>query len=843
MAGSVGEPGSTWFQDEAALLEVARDQRRATPAPVIAGYEELREVRRGGQGVVYAAVQRSTKRRVAVKVLSAGALATPAQRRRFEREGEVAAGLHHAGIVPVYDCGVAPGGWPFIVMEFIEGRGLDEWLRERAVRGLADPRDAVAIFAGVCEAVGHAHQRGVIHRDIKPSNIRLDGSGVPRVLDFGLAKATAAESLAVTDSGQFLGSLPWASPEQVEGDGASVDVRSDVYSLGVVLFQMLTGALPYDTSSVSRAMQNIRSAEPAWPQGAKGLDQDVRTIVLKCLSKDPAGRYQTAGELLEDIRAWQAGEPIRARREGAWRALGRRARRYRAIAWVAGVGVVLVGVMAAWALRSAQVASAGKAEAERAGLEAKRERDAAVRARALSDSTVTFVMDLLGSASPDRAGGGRETRVIDLLDKAAREVPERYKDDPATLANLHDLLGNTYAKLEMWEPSDAQFAAILGLIAAHPEAFPDPATRLSALGNRASILGQSGRREEGIRAFAEVVGEYERLGITRHANLANSLSDMGVMSRQLNRLEDAERYYRMSMEATPIEDRDGVGYAVLISNRGMLMEALGKVEEGIPLMREALAISDRLQGPDSLQSINFRGNLAYLLITAGRPEEGASEMRRALDSSVRNAGESHTTSLILMNNLGKMLQDQGKYGEGLALYERAIGVYAASRAPNDPGVIPPMVNRIACLNELGRSDEALSSAEQLIETARTRSGEKSFDFCNAHQAKATTLERLGRLTEAEAFFRRAVELSGPEGGILPAGHWRHQQYLASLASNLLLQGRTDEAGAILPGAYDKLLAALGPRHPVVRKAAGQLAKLKRAQGDEAGAAAVESPAD
>ncbi|MHC4427001.1 MAG: serine/threonine-protein kinase, partial [Planctomycetota bacterium] len=216
----------------------------------IPGYEVIEELHRGGQGVVYKARQLATKRVVALKVLLSGVFATSRQRLRFEREIDLVSALSHPGIVTVYDSGVTPGGRHWFAMEFVDGRPLDDHLRDR--RAVLSLRDLLGLFETVCSAVAYAHQRGVIHRDLKPGNILVDERGRPRVVDFGLAKPVdpevAPEAATVTVAGGFLGTLAYASPEQAAGDPNAVDVRSDVYCLGVILYEMLCGEYPYDVS-------------------------------------------------------------------------------------------------------------------------------------------------------------------------------------------------------------------------------------------------------------------------------------------------------------------------------------------------------------------------------------------------------------------------------------------------------------------------------------------------------------------------------------------------------------------------------------------------------------------
>lgn len=310
----------------------------------IPGYQIAREIHRGGQGVVYQAVQRSTKRDVAIKVMKQGPFATMADRARFDREIEMLGRLNHPNIVAVHDAGIV-SGFHFFVMNYIDGRPLDE------IAGRGSPdfniRDALRLFGKVADAVHAAHLRGIIHRDLKPSNIRVDRSGEPYVLDFGLAKpADAPRDSVMTATGQFVGSLPWASPEQIEGEPSKVDLRTDVYSLGAILFQLLTGQLPIDVgSNLRQSIDHILFHEPQRPSataGGAGIDDELDTIVLKCLSKDRDRRYQSAGELARDLQRYLAGESIEAKRDSAIYVLRKTLRRYRLRVALAGAFVVLL---------------------------------------------------------------------------------------------------------------------------------------------------------------------------------------------------------------------------------------------------------------------------------------------------------------------------------------------------------------------------------------------------------------------------------------------------------------------------------------------------------------------
>jgi tetratricopeptide (TPR) repeat protein len=851
---SVG-PEQTWF-DEAEILEreirQAFDGRQALPE--VPGYGSLIEIARGGQGVVYRAVQLSTRRPVALKVLRDIA-PTDAERRRFEREIDLAASLRHPNIVGIYDSGVTQDGRPYLVMEFVEGRAIDEHLRERpGTGGAPSPEQAVRLLAQVCDAVGHAHQRGVIHRDLKPSNIRVDMDGHPRVLDFGLARATGESSLTFSISGHFMGSLPWASPEQAEGRTRDVDVRSDVYALGVVLYQLLTGSFPYDVGGSMRvALESIVSAEPASPRAKRpDIDDELETILLKCLAKEPDRRYQSAAELGRDLRRYLAGEPIEAKRDSAWYTVRKRLVRYRlATAAASAVAVVALGALIA---------------VQGFRLETVRQRDRAKDALAEAQDINTFMEETFTSVDPFTSSG-IDTTIREVLDTAAAEVDTRFAERPRVRESIHSFLGMTYWNLGELDPAATHLAAALDL--QRELQGPDDPQAIDTQNNLGAVLADLLRLDEAERALSEAHERSLRVHGPDGQQTITIEHNQAYLYHYQSRLEQAEAQYRLVLEKERRVFGPESAEALTTTNSlAPLLWEMGKRAEAFELFQGVLAARERTLGPDNPSTLLSRQNLAHCLSHLGRLREAAEMQARCAEDFLRVLGDRHPWTISNSGNyastlltlgrpaeaearcrdllpilaethepdhdsvhrvrgvLAQAMVAQGRADEAVPMLREAAESLSASYGPEDPRALAARRALADALAAPGQSDVAKAEAESLLRALlahyESQPGSARMETAQARLGLAKLIEPRDGPHAALPLYRAALEAADES---LPDDHWVRGLCLHSLGCCLLEADLAAEAAPLIREAHTVLAGALGADHERTVAAAADVAKL------------------
>ena len=785
--------------------------KSAPPPDSIPGYELVEELHRGAQGVVYRAVQNGTNRNVAIKVLRGGHFADPRDMARFEREVQILGQLKHPNIIAIHESGSAAGN-TYFVMDYVTGYALDDHVQRSGLT----VEQTMRLFRKVCEAVNVAHLRGIIHRDLKPGNIRVDPSGQPYILDFGLAKISPydpiadAETRTMTVPGQFVGSLPWAAPEQVEGGSADIDIRTDVYALGVILYQLLTGRHPYDVSGNARGLlDTILTAQPIRPGAVRhDVDGEVETIVLKSLSKERERRYQSAGDLARDIDNYLSGRPIEAKRDSTWYVLRKTLRRYRIQATAAAlIALTVTGVAITMWVMYARANSA----------EQRAERQAASALQALSGLTAVFNRGL--------SEGVTEREVLN----AEAEIAVRALDEqPRAQAMLMDALasicrGRLYRDLEVeWR---------LRALAARQEMFAGDHREVAATLHQLGLaLSGTGRLEEAEARVRQALEMRRRLLGEEHSEVAASMLALGSLVHAQARYDEAEqllrRGLRIQRRISPDPHPDLVNsltkLAIFLDNKGK--EGYGEAER---LWREALDMTRRLHPGDHTMVAEALGGLGTTLQALGRYDEAYAFRSESLEMLRRIYAEDHPAVAGAMGQVGLLLKDMGRYSEAEEHLQKALRI--VRRAYGDESRAVAYTTH--CLAKVYTDAGDLARAE---ETCR-----KALDLHRrlwpaGARNVARPMTNLGRILVGRGQYEEAapllVEALEIREQTKPAGHWKAAKTRSILGAALSGLGRYEEAEPLLLESFPDILADRGPDHRRTREAARRIIDLYEAWG-------------
>lgn len=717
----------------------APDAPSADAGPTLSGYTIRRQIHRGGQGVVYEAMQHSTSRTVALKFLREGPFAGERDRHRFDREVSILARLNHRHIVRIIDRSAAAGS-EFLVMDYVDGVPLDRYVREH------DPplRERLNLFILICDAVTAAHLRGVIHRDLKPGNILIDPAGEPHVLDFGLAKSDAKNiTEADTQTGVFIGSLPWASPEQAAGRHADVDVRSDVYSLGVILYHLLTGRLPYSTvGPLEQILRNIRSEMPIRPRAiAATIDEDLEVIVLKSLNKEPARRYQSVGELVRDVRHYLADEPIEARRDSGWYMLRKLLNRHRASAMIAASFVLLVAIAGIVALALWRNASS--------------ERDRAIAARQLANLEAAkamritqFAQEMLSGIDPATAGE-MDTRLMrHVLDNAAKRVDAELGEAPEAQAAVRRSIGKAYQAIGEFSLAQEQMERAVEV--SRRSGGGDGAEWLKAMDDLALIYWENGRSADA-EAMSRAVLDARRqlLGPDHPATLLT----MAILTEALHsqgRLEQAEALARETLERrTRVLGPEDVETLSSMNNLAGILNSARRFNEAEPLYKKAIEAEQRVKGIQHPDTLRTRNNLSALYHQSGRIAEAEPLLRENIELMKRVLGEGHPDTLLALGNLASLLRLKGEYDQAEETLRNLIAAERRVIGPGNPAIAGHLLSLASLVSRRGDHAAAETLLREAIKINEAALPESHPQRLTTELALGVCLARMNRLEESE----------------------------------------------------------------------------------------------
>ncbi len=823
----------------------ATNTRRGRPAatdPIehptqIGPYRILQVLGEGGMGVVYMAEQREPfERRVALKVIKLG-MDTKEVIARFEAERQALAVMDHPSIARAFDAGATDTGRPYFAMELVHGIPITKYCDDQRLR----TRERVELFVEVCQAVQHAHQKGVIHRDLKPSNVLVslqDGRPVPKIIDFGVAKAIdrrLTQLTLVTVLGQTVGTPSYMSPEQFEGSGLDVDTRTDVYSLGVMLYQLLVGKLPFEPGDLERRSRTHDKTDAARPSTrlarlgsettevaaqrrtdvrslSRQLKGDLDWITLKAMAPDRGRRYPTANGLASDLERYLKREPVVARPPSALYRMDRFARRHKAgVAFGAALLSLIVGFSVVTALQARRIA---------------RERDRAELEAAKAGSINTFLQDVLGSADPWKRGD-RETTVIQALGQAAERIDESFEEQPLVGAAVRRTIGLTYISLGRYGEAEPLLD--------------------SALGARRSLLGDShddtvesrldmgvlrraqGRYAEAETIVREVVASRGRTLGDNRPELASAESELATILSLEGKYDEAEK---AEEEALAIRRRlygnrhrdvaESLYNLASIANMGK-----GDYKKSDALHREALAIRREVLGPEHADVGLSLNALAVVSLNQGDYAAAEALYNESLELQRKVLGEEHPEVAVVMENLGGVYYRQEQYDRSIELLRQVLALRRKMLGEGHTAVARTLHNMGAVYAGAKDYENAEKAYDDSIARLRATLGADHPDVATALHNVGRFLQAKGDLEGAEKTFREVLDVRLRKLG---ESHPDVATARLSLGAVLVLKKRFEEAEPLLLEARATREANLGAEHEDTEKVALELERLYQAWG-------------
>jgi eukaryotic-like serine/threonine-protein kinase len=737
-------------------------------------FQLVRKLGEGGMGQVWLAEQTSpVRRQVALKLIKAG-MYDESVVRRFRSERQSLALMDHPAIAKVFDAGATPQGQPYFVMEYVPGLPITEYCDQKKLK----IGDRLELFVQACEGVQHAHQKAIVHRDLKPANIlvvEVDGRPTPRIIDFGLAKVATAEVGAslFTQQGHFVGTPGFMSPEQAGPSSQDIDTRSDVYSLGVVLYVMLAGSLPFDTKpgqeqSLDELLRKLREEEPPRPSAKAGAHRDTLAaaaaargsephqllsllrgdldwIAMKALEKDRARRYGAPSELAADIRRYLNHETVAARPASGGYRLRKYARRHRvAVTVAAGLVLLLAAFSILQAIQLRRITH---------------ERD---RANRITD----FMTGLFNMSDPSEARGNSVT-AREILDKASKDMGLGLVKDPEVQSQLRYVMARTYGNLGLYSRADK--------------------LAKSALDARTSLLGRHDPRT------------------------LESMTLMGWILDKEGRKAEAEK---MEREALAVERRIlGPEDPLTLQTEDDLALILlhgGHYAEEEKLEREAIGIETRVLGQENAQTLQSMNHLGVSLLLQRRFAEAEQEYRRLLNVERRTLGPDHPETLKALANLSTSLQGQNRYAEAEPLYREALATQQRVLGPEHQNTLRAMFNLAGLLALEDRLADSESLLRKTLAIQLRTLGPEYPDTLGSQSNLADLLLREGHVHDAEELQRETLDarrrVLGPENPLTLTTQ-------SSLAEILIREGQYAEAEKLARQAFEVQVRSRGPQNP------------------------------
>jgi serine/threonine protein kinase len=834
----------------------------------------------GGMGSVYLAEQSEpVKRQVALKLIKTG-MDSRGVLARFDAERQALALMDHPNIARIYDGGVTPSGQPFFVMELVNGVPLAEYCDQKRLSVNA----RLELFTAVCQAVQHAHQKGIIHRDLKPGNVlvtEVDGKPTPKVIDFGVAKATEVKltDMSFADIGAIVGTPTYMSPEQADPTSMDIDTRTDVYALGVMLYELLTGTTPIDASQFKRGallemLRMVREVDPPRPSTrlstadalpniaanrgieparlSKLMQSELDWVVMKALEKDRNRRYETANGFARDIQRYLADEVVEARPPSRGYRLKKFVKRNKIqviaaslvfLALVGGIVGTSVGLLQA---RKARQEEAKRAEGERlAKLDAQekellavaateKERTARLeeeRQRKFAEAISRFVQDdflaLTSVEGQDRFGGegkdalNKDSTVRQLLDRAAEKLRARKDLDPRIEAELCWIIGVNYrgaGDARKAIPFLERAVKLRGDLLGRDHAYT-----LTAMNSLGVAYDVAGKIDMSVPLYKEIV-ELEKATLgPDHPSTLDTLTNLATAYQDAGELDLA-----LSLNVETLELKkakfgpDYPSTLITMSNLGRAYQAVGKPDLAVPLLEETVKLMEAKLGPDHPNTLVTKTNLALAYQAAGNPERALPLLENTLKRQIVKLGPDHPGTLVSMFGLAQAYREVGKLDLAAPLLDETLKRMRATLGPEHPHTITSMGERAAAYQDAGKLDLALPLFEETLKLSKVNRGpEHPYTLIDMDRL-AGAYQTAGKIDLAVPLLEETLKLStaklGPD----------HPDTLARMNNLALAYAPAGKPDLALPLSEELLKltkAKHGSAHPATLSAMNNLATV------------------